>query len=322
MIALQGVSELFATVGGYAVPYAPLAQSDHRAYDSAPGADWRDQPLEGKDRMLDLDQTPPATREGALHCVFRGGKLVMDMRSQQPCILSDRDLEENGWQILREQFVGYWKGEPCFAVEIDDIVEVDELRFQVGNLYHLLGRVDDGLFSLTGRAAQLLDWERDHRFCGRCGEPMAPAGTERAMACASCNTLLYPRIAPCVIVLVTRGEGLLLARNARFPRPMFSTLAGFVEAGESAEETLRREVREEVGVEVGDMRYFGSQAWPFPNQLMLGYFAEYAGGDIRPDPAEIAEADWFLPDRLPPVPPPSSIAGQLIRDHCQRHGGR
>ena len=272
--------------------------------------------------MLDLEQKSPATREGALHIVFRQGKLVMDMRSRRPCVLSDEDLLRNDWRVVREQFVGYWHGDACFAVELDDIVQVDELQYQVGNLYHLLGRVDDDLFALTGRAAQLLDWERDHRFCGRCGEAMRSADSERAMACERCDTLFYPRIAPCVIVLVTRGDDMLLARNARFPRPMYSSLAGFIEAGESVEATLRREVREEVGVDVGAITYHGSQSWPFPNQLMLGFFAEYAGGTVRPDNTEIAEADWFHPRDLPPVPPPSSIAGQLIRHHCQRVLGR
>jgi NAD+ diphosphatase len=240
----------------------------------------------------------------------------MDLRSRRPCILSDRDLLEHGWSALREQYVGHWEGEAVFAVELRDIEEVDPDRFMVGSLYHLVGRVDDGLFALTGRAAQLLDWQRDHRFCGRCAAAMELGDGGRAMRCPSCGLLNYPRIAPCVIVLVTRGRDLLLARNARFPRPMYSTLAGFIEPGESAEDTLRREVREEVGVEVGDLSYFASQPWPFPGQLMLGFFAEYRSGDIRPDGDEISEADWYTPDELPPIPPPASIAGRLIRAHC------
>lgn len=268
--------------------------------------------------MLYLDPKPPTSRDGALHIVFQNGKLVMDIRSASPCVISDRDLVENDWSVLREQYVGHWEGRPCFAVELGDIVDVDALRYQIGSLYQLLGRVDDALFALAGRAAQLLDWERDHRFCGRCGTKMNLAEGERAMACEGCHTLTYPRISPCVIVLVTRQEHMLLARNARFPRPMYSSLAGFIEAGESAEDTLRREVREEVSVEVGEIHYFGSQPWPFPNQLMLGYFAEYSGGNIKPDLEEIAEADWYHPRELPPIPPASSIAGQLIREHCRR----
>lgn len=268
--------------------------------------------------MLDLGQSAPVHRNDALHIVFQSGKLIMDMQSQQPCILTDGDFSRNGWQITRERYIGHWAGQACFAVEINDIIDVDAMRYQVGNLYHLLGRVEDSVFALAGRAAQLLDWERDHRFCGRCGEAMQAADGNRAMGCASCKSMLYPRISPCVIVLITRGEEMLLARNARFPRPMYSSLAGFIEAGESAEETLRREVREEVGVEVGDIEYFGSQSWPFPNQLMLGYFAEYASGEVTPDLDEIAEANWYHPQDLPPVPPPSSIAGQLIQYHCRR----
>jgi NAD+ diphosphatase len=137
------------------------------------------------------------------------------------------------------------------------------------------------------------------------------------MRCEPCGTLNYPRIAPCVIVLVTRGEELLLARNANFPRPMYSTLAGFIEVGESVEETLVREVREEVGVEVRNLRYFQSQSWPFPNQLMLGFFAEYAGGEIVCDPSEIADARWFHHRELPMIPPGASVSGQLIRHYIQ-----
>jgi NAD+ diphosphatase len=273
-------------------------------------------PLTGLFPMLDLQPGAPTSREGALHIVFRDGKLVMDLRSRRPCVLSDRDLAEHHWRVRREQFVGHWAGEAVFAVELEDIVEVDEQRYQVGSLYQLIGRVEDGLFSLAGRAAQLLDWQRDHRFCGRCATEMQIGDNGRAMTCPNCGNVQYPRIAPCVIVLVTRGHELLLARNSRFSRPMYSTLAGFIEPGESAEDTLRREVREEVGVELGELRYFDSQAWPFPNQLMLGFFAEYAGGELRPDGDEISEAIWCSPDDLPPIPPPASIAGQLIRRHC------
>jgi NAD+ diphosphatase len=268
--------------------------------------------------MLDLEQPAPGEREGAGHIIFIGEQLLLDLRGPRPPVHDAALVRQHGWEVKREQFVGHWQGEPLFAMEVEAAAGLDEMRFQLGSLYHLIGRVDDGLFAAVGRAAQLLDWERDHRYCGRCGGPMALAGTERAMACASCGTMLYPRIAPCVITLVTDGELMLLARSARFRRPMFSTLAGFIEAGESAEDTLRREVREEVGVDVGELRYFGSQPWPFPSQLMLGFFAKYAGGDIRVQPSEIAEADWYHPRDLPPVPPSASIAGRLIETHCRR----
>jgi NAD+ diphosphatase len=132
------------------------------------------------------------------------------------------------------------------------------------------------------------------------------------MRCPSCGLLGYPRIAPAVIVLVRRGDEALLARGARFPGLFYSTLAGFVEIGESLEETIVREVREEVGIDVKGARYFGSQAWPFPHSLMVGFFAEWAGGEIQPDGTEILDARWFRADALPPVPPRLSIARLLI----------
>ncbi|QIB67442.1 NAD(+) diphosphatase [Kineobactrum salinum] len=260
--------------------------------------------------------SPPVSSEGALHLVFRRDQLVTDLRATQ-LLLPREQMQRAGWQVLREQFLGYWQERPCFAVEIDETAELDPMRFQQGNLYQLLGRGDESLFALAGRASQLLAWERDHQYCGRCGEGMVLDRQERAMRCLPCHTVNYPRINPCIIVLVTRGEQMLLARHANFRGNMYSTLAGFIEAGESAEETLRREVREEVGIEVGRLRYFGSQSWPFPSQLMLGFFADYAGGDIVCEPAEIADAGWFHYRELPRTPTPASIAGQLIRHYIQ-----
>ena len=237
------------------------------------------------------------------------------MRAPQPCMIDGRQIELSRWQERQRLFLGYWHDQACFALEIEPTDELDPMQFARGNLYQVLGRIDAQLFALAGRASQLLAWERDHKFCGRCGKLMHMDIEERAMRCEPCSTTIYPRIAPCIIVLITRGEELLLARNANFPGPMYSTLAGFIEAGESAEDTLVREVREEVGIEVANIRYFQSQSWPFPSQLMLGYFAEYAGGEIVCDQDEIADARWFHPRELPMIPPPSSISGQLIQHH-------
>jgi NAD+ diphosphatase len=171
-----------------------------------------------------------------------------------------------------------------------------------------------GDYALAARTFELLHWRRTHRFCGRCGRPLARHATERAMACEPCGDLVYPRINPVVIVRVTRGRDILLARRAGGATPFYSVLAGFVEAGETLEQTAEREILEEVGVRVTNLRYFGSQPWPHPNNLMIAFTADYAGGDIRPDTREIAEAGWYDPGHLPPIPPPVSISRWMIED--------
>lgn len=267
--------------------------------------------------MFRHDNTPPEPSDYELHIVFQGGQLLSDMRSQTGCLIAREQVQRSGWTEIRRHFLGYWGDQPCYVLEIDTVDLPDPLQYQKGSLYHILGRVDEQLFALAGRASQLLDWEQDHRYCGRCGNKMRVDNQERAMRCDPCRIINYPRIAPCIIVLITRGEEMLLARNANFPQPMYSTLAGFIEAGETAEETLHREVREEVGVEVTNLRYFQSQSWPFPNQLMLGYFAEYVSGDIVCQPSEIADAGWFHYSELPLIPPASSISGQLIQHYIE-----
>ncbi|MDJ0878020.1 MAG: NAD(+) diphosphatase [Halieaceae bacterium] len=264
----------------------------------------------------------PESATGARYCVFYGRELLLDFQSREPCLLDGGAIRFLAPEPVTRLFLGYWQGTPCYAVELDRESPLEAPQLTQGSLYHLLGRVDDALFALAGNAQQLLAWARDNRFCGRCGETMDYHTSERARTCAPCEMSIYPSIAPCIITLVSRGEELLLARNANFPGEMFSTLAGFIEVGESVEDCLRREVKEEVGVDVGEMRYFGSQPWPFPNQLMLGFFAEYSGGDIVCEDEEIAEAHWFRPDDLPTIPPRHSIAGQLIRHHVALHEGR
>jgi NAD+ diphosphatase len=179
-------------------------------------------------------------------------------------------------------------------------------------LRETFGALGEEGFMAAGIATQVAEWAATSRHCGRCGTRTERAPDERCMRCPACNLLSYPRIAPAVIVLVRRGEEALLARGARFPLPFFSTLAGFVEIGETLEQTVSREIREEVGIEVTDASYFGSQPWPFPHSLMIGFTARWASGEIRCDQSEILEAGWYRRDALPPIPPRLSIARRLI----------
>ncbi len=211
--------------------------------------------------------------------------------------------------------VGEWQGRPCYAAELEQFPELPTAEAMP--LRAVFGLAGAEAFALAGRATQLLDWQKNHRFCGHCGTPTAMKSGELAMHCPACGLLAYPRISPAVMVLVRDGDKLLLGRSPHFKPGVFSALAGFVEPGETLEQCAAREVREEVGIEISNLRYFDSQPWPFPNSLMLAFFADYAGGTITPDPNEIEAADWFAIDALPLLPEPISISRRLIDAACQ-----
>ena len=204
---------------------------------------------------------------------------------------------------------------PCYAVALDEGDPPEGLTPM--NLRELFARLeDDRVVSMAARASQTLDWWFGHAYCGRCGSATEPHEKEMARACGTCGTLHFPRINPAVITLVHRGaDEVLLAHDRRFRSGFFALLAGFVEPGETLEQAVAREVREEVALEVEDIRYFGSQAWPFPSQLMVGFFARYRSGEIRVQEEELTEAHWFPLGALPsPEDRPAnySIAGRLI----------
>ena len=183
----------------------------------------------------------------------------------------------------------------------------------------LIGALDESLIALAGRAFQIANWARSHRYCGACATPMALVAGERCFKCPACGLVAYPTISPAMMVLIKKGDAILLARNALSTTNRFSALAGFLEAGESIEEAVHREVLEEVGLSVDKLKYFGSQSWPFPHSLMIAFSAEYVSGEITVDQREIAEARWFGPgDILPEIPPAVSIAGLLIGAHLPR----
>lgn len=187
-------------------------------------------------------------------------------------------------------------------------------------LRSLFGAMPDDMLAIASRAFQIVEWARTHRFCGNCGTPTQHVSGERCVRCPACGHTAYPRISPAMMVLIQRDDHILLARHLNSPSGFFTALAGFLEAGESIEDAIHREVQEEVGLQVRDLAYFGSQPWPFPHSLMIAFTAQYAGGDILVDRTEIAEARWFGPDEaMPPIPPLGlSIAGDLIQAHLPR----
>ncbi|MDG6249210.1 NAD(+) diphosphatase [Methanocalculus sp.] len=174
------------------------------------------------------------------------------------------------------------------------------------------GKVPGIEMAFSAYAVRMVDYEMSNAFCGRCGARTRPLNTERARICNECNQIIYPRISPAIIVLIKRGDEILLARSPRFPPGVYSVIAGFNEPGENLEVTIHREVGEEVGIKVHNLRYFGSEPWPFPDSLMIGFVADYAGGEIRIDNNEIEAAGWFKRNELPPSPSKTSISRALI----------
>jgi NAD+ diphosphatase len=217
-------------------------------------------------------------------------------------------------------YLGDLTGTPCFARMLAEGEAAPEGTDPIA-LRQLFGALPDDDFGVAGRALGLTAWDHDHRFCGRCGAPTERSPTERVRTCSRCGHGAYPRLSPAIIALIEKDGRALLARNARFSLPFFSTLAGFVEVGESLEAAVAREIHEEAGIAITDIRYFGSQPWPFSGSLMIGFTARWASGEIVADPSEIADADWFAPDELPRIPPKLSIARELIDDFLRRHGG-
>jgi NAD+ diphosphatase len=235
-------------------------------------------------------------------------------------VLFPRDwLKRQDLPIVAEHGLGYFNGDAVYLLQLDGPSDMPGCFWQ--SLRHHMMQGDFQTYRMLGFAEQVATWFSQHRFCGRCGARMEQLPRERAMACGECGLQSYARISPSMIVLVTRGDEILLARSTRFVSGMYSTLAGFVEPGESVEQCVAREVREEVGLEVRNPQYMGSQSWPFPHSMMLGFHAEYAGGEIVMQPEEIEDARWFPITDLPQLPAGRSIARYLIDLYVARRLG-
>jgi NAD+ diphosphatase len=257
--------------------------------------------------------------------VFRGDQLLVEMgpleRPSDDLRVKARPLwaklplqKSHDWlgaAPLRTLYLGVLQGRQCWAAEVaKDTLPPQGMSFE--GLRTLFSVLDDAHFALSGRALQLVDWDRNHQFCGRCGARTEPHPEERVRVCPACKLSAYPRVAPAVMALVRRGSEVLLARSPHFPPGMYSALAGFVEPGESLEQCLAREVAEEVGVEVARPRYVASQSWPFPHSMMIAFVCDWVSGEIRRQESEIEEAKWFEVLQLPKLPSKISIARRLI----------
>jgi NAD+ diphosphatase len=249
----------------------------------------------------------PAT---TLAFAFSDANLLVGGSDAAPTVPTLGELGAVGVDGVRH-YLGELAGIPCVAIGLANAISVPA-DFKLLGLRALFFRVPETLLAIGARAFQIVEWDRTHRYCGRCGAPTRDKASERAKECPVCGYVAYPRVSPAMMALVTRGRELLLARAHRFPPGRYSALAGFVEPGETIEDCVRREVKEEVGIDVDGITYFASQSWSFPHSLMIAFTAEYAGGDLRPDGREIAEVRWFAPDALPDMPPSLSIARRLI----------
>lgn len=255
---------------------------------------------------------PPVKKDNpAFWFIVCGKKLLVNTEEGNISVPVLIDISELGFVPLRELYLGIYKGRHCYASEIRETEKIPE-NMALQGIWGMFNYLDEDIFRITLRAVHTIDWDKTDQFCTRCGSKTENKTDERAKRCPVCKHVGFMRISPAVIVLISRGDHILLARSQRFKDEMYSVLAGFVEPGETLEDTVRREIKEEVGIDVKDIRYFGSQPWPFPDSLMIAFTARYAGGDIRIEESEIADAQWFDCNNLPIIPGKISIARSMI----------
>lgn len=237
-----------------------------------------------------------------------GKKLSIPERDELKSVLEKGILMDEA-----EEYIGSYDGHDCYCTRIKEQKEWPEGFLEV-DLRELTPQTEDpGLFILAGAANHILHWRSMNQFCGRCGHKTRRKADERALACDHCGNVVYPRISPATITAIVRGDEILLAHNRNFAPGLFSLIAGYVEPGESLEQCVEREIQEEVGIKVKNIRYFSSQPWSFPDSLMMAFIADYDSGEIDVDQIEIMEAGWYRVDNLPLIPSTDSVAGKMIR---------
>ncbi len=248
--------------------------------------------------------------------VFLDDELLLADSNNPPIVPCTAKIPVPESIVVVQRCIGIYDGIPCIAVSVD--AEPD--GFMNVHLRQSRNYIDHDLWIIAGRARQLLGWEQDNKFCGRCGQIMRRNDRGFSAVCDGCGALSYPQINPAVIMAITRGREILLGHSKKFDQGMYSVLAGFVEPGETIEEAVYREVFEETAIKTTNIRYVASQSWPFPNSLMLGCSAEYTSGEIKIDHNELEDAQWFRPEAMPEkLPPQMTIARRLIDLHLERY---
>ncbi len=270
--------------------------------------------------ILPSTAASPAFSAETYWFIFDDNKVLVNISEPQAVSFPRQtDLQEFDHEIIRFLYLGKIAEIDAYGAEIKKEVLLLPGHWEWRDLRSLMPTIDSDWFWIAGKAFQFVNWHKTHQYCGQCGSQMKLKTEEKAMHCSNCDLSFYPRVSPAVIVAIRKNDQILLAHALRFPQKFYSTLAGFVEAGESLEECLRREVREEVGIEIKNIEYFGSQPWAFPHSLMIGFKAEYESGEIKVDETEIDHADWFNADNLPIRPNRFSIASQLIDDFVRNY---
>jgi NAD+ diphosphatase len=269
----------------------------------------------------------PGIGEPAWRFIYRGRELVVGERGDAAGERTTRFAVPDGPRSAEDALVpaqsvviGRLDGVPCLAGSLPEGAALPP-GTSGRDLFRLYGTVDDQTYAIAAYAYQIAYWQETGRFCPRSGHATTQNEVDWGRTCPACGHIGYPRVSPCAIVLIHDGaDRVLLARQSAWPKGVYSLVAGFVEPSESLEDCVAREIREETGVEVEQIQYAGSQPWSFPHQLMVGFTARYAGGDLRIDPAELEDARWFDVDALPPLPPPQSIARRIIEGYvAARH---
>lgn len=253
----------------------------------------------------------PTHTDSGYWFLFFEGNLLVEIKNDTFRIPTAESLQPLAILPAESIYLGRKDSAPCFAGSMTS-GSFDESKYKLMGIRQLFGLIEDEMFWLAARASHLVNWDINTKYCGRCGHKTKLKETEHSKHCPSCNYTIYPKISPAIIVAITKGNNILLAKNAMNKSNFYSVLAGFVEPGENLEECVAREVMEEAGIDVKNIKYFGSQPWPFPDSLMVGFTAEYAGGELAIDKNELSDAGWFSVDELPPIPGKISVAYKLI----------